>query len=185
MSRAGIRRTYGTILGAVLAFIVLPLVVIVWVSFFANRILAFPASGYTLDWYARALDTDAFRDGFVTSVETALFATAASLASACGEPRPGSRPLPGPRRRAGPAARADGRDGHRRRRRPVHRLHRGRGAARYPGGWHARRPARGPHADRAALDHPTGQRVPRVGRPGDRGGGRESRGRPAHRAAAR
>jgi len=80
MSRAGIRWTYGTILGAVLAFIVLPLVVIVWVSFFANRILAFPASGYTLDWYARALDTDAFRDGFVTSVETALFATAASLA---------------------------------------------------------------------------------------------------------
>ncbi|MBP33481.1 ABC transporter permease [Methylobacterium sp.] len=80
MSRAGIRRTYGAISGAVLAFIVLPLVVIVWVSFFANRILAFPASGYTLDWYARALDTDALRDGFVTSVETALFATAASLA---------------------------------------------------------------------------------------------------------
>lgn len=49
MSRAGIRRTYGAISGAVLAFIVLPLVVIVWVSFFANRILAFPASGYTLD----------------------------------------------------------------------------------------------------------------------------------------
>ncbi|SEH92519.1 putative spermidine/putrescine transport system permease protein [Methylobacterium sp. 275MFSha3.1] len=80
MSRAGIRRTYGAISGAVLAFIVLPLVVIVWVSFFANRILAFPASGYTLDWYARALETDVFRDGFVTSVETALFATAASLA---------------------------------------------------------------------------------------------------------
>lgn len=79
MSRAGIRRTYGAISGAVLVFIVLPLLVIVWVSFFANRILAFPASGYTLDWYARALDTDAFRDGFVTSVETALFATAASL----------------------------------------------------------------------------------------------------------
>ncbi|MDH2312366.1 ABC transporter permease [Methylobacterium brachiatum] len=80
MSRAAIRRTYGTVSGVVLAFIVLPLVVIVWVSFFANRILAFPASGYTLDWYARALDTDAFRDGFVTSVQTALFATAASLA---------------------------------------------------------------------------------------------------------
>ncbi|CAA2155398.1 Putative 2-aminoethylphosphonate transport system permease protein PhnV [Methylobacterium brachiatum] len=80
MSRAGIRRTYGAISGAVLAFIVLPLVVIVCVSFFANRILAFPASGYTLEWYARALDTDAFRDGFVTSVQTALFATAASLA---------------------------------------------------------------------------------------------------------
>ncbi|WP_267360880.1 MULTISPECIES: ABC transporter permease [unclassified Methylobacterium] len=80
MSRTGIRWTYGAISGVVLAFIVLPLVVIVWVSFFANRILAFPASGYTLDWYARALDTDAFREGFVTSVETALFAMAASLA---------------------------------------------------------------------------------------------------------
>lgn len=80
MSRAAIRRTYGAISGVVLAFIVLPLVVIVWVSFFANRILAFPASGYTVDWYVRALETDAFRDGFVTSVQTALFATAASLA---------------------------------------------------------------------------------------------------------
>ncbi|KAB1073501.1 ABC transporter permease [Methylobacterium planeticum] len=79
MSSTAIRRTYGAVSALVLAFILLPLVVIVWVSFFANRILAFPASGYTLDWYARALATDSFRDGFVTSVETALFATAASL----------------------------------------------------------------------------------------------------------
>ena len=80
MQSATLRRTYGAITGLVLAFILLPLVVIVWVSFFANRILAFPATGYTLDWYVRALGNDAFRDGFVTSVETAVFATVASLA---------------------------------------------------------------------------------------------------------
>ena len=79
MSSTALRRAYGAASTLVLAFILLPLVVIVWVSFFANRILAFPASGYTLDWYARALATDSFRDGFVTSVEAALFATAASL----------------------------------------------------------------------------------------------------------
>lgn len=38
----------------VVGFIVLPLVIVVWASFFANKILSFPPQGYTLDWYIRA-----------------------------------------------------------------------------------------------------------------------------------
>jgi putative spermidine/putrescine transport system permease protein len=45
MSSTALRRAYGAASTLVLALILLPLVVIVWVSFFANRILAFPASG--------------------------------------------------------------------------------------------------------------------------------------------
>jgi putative spermidine/putrescine transport system permease protein len=64
----------------VLGFIVLPLAVIVWVSFFSNRILSFPPEGYTLDWYARAWDRREFREGLFLSLQTALFASLASLA---------------------------------------------------------------------------------------------------------
>ncbi|HEY0327959.1 MAG TPA: ABC transporter permease [Rhodopseudomonas sp.] len=70
---------YGATTLVVTAFIVLPLVVIVWMSFFANKILAFPPSGYTLDWYRRAWETDVFRDGLIVSLQTGLFATLASL----------------------------------------------------------------------------------------------------------
>ena len=65
---------------AVLGFIVLPLAVIVWVSFFSNRILSFPPEGYTLDWYARAWSRAEFREGLLLSLQTALFASLASLA---------------------------------------------------------------------------------------------------------
>lgn len=63
----------------VIAFIVLPLAVIVWASFFANKILAFPPSGYTFDWYVRAWERDEFREGFLLSLQTALFASLCSL----------------------------------------------------------------------------------------------------------
>lgn len=80
MGLVAVNRVYGTLTAIVLAFVVLPLAAVVWVSFFANRILSFPATGYTLDWYVRAWEQDAFRNGFVTSVETALIAVAISLA---------------------------------------------------------------------------------------------------------
>ncbi|OYX12764.1 MAG: ABC transporter permease [Rhizobiales bacterium 32-66-8] len=79
MNPATVARLYAVITSVVMAFIVLPLLAIIWVSFFSNRILAFPAEGYTLSWYVRAWEMDAFRDGFLTSVQTALLATAASL----------------------------------------------------------------------------------------------------------
>lgn len=79
MGLLAVNRIYAAITALVLAFVVLPLGAVIWVSFFANRILSFPATGYTLDWYARAWELDAFRNGFITSVETALVAVAISL----------------------------------------------------------------------------------------------------------
>lgn len=74
-----LRAAYATISTLVLAFIVLPLVGVVWMSFFSNKILSFPPQGYTLDWYARAFEASEFRNGFLVSVQTSLIATAASL----------------------------------------------------------------------------------------------------------
>ncbi|WP_296580739.1 ABC transporter permease [Xanthobacter sp.] len=80
MGLLAVNRIYAAISALVLAFVVLPLGAVIWVSFFANRILSFPATGYTLDWYVRAWQLDSFRNGFITSVETALVAVALSLA---------------------------------------------------------------------------------------------------------
>jgi putative spermidine/putrescine transport system permease protein len=63
----------------VIGFIVLPLGIVVWSSFFSNKILSFPPQGYTLDWYARAWSRDEFRDGLILSLKTALFASVGSL----------------------------------------------------------------------------------------------------------
>lgn len=79
MNHATISRLYAGLSALVLAFIVLPLFAIVWVSFFSNRILSFPPDGYTLSWYTRAWSMEAFRDGFITSVETATCAALISL----------------------------------------------------------------------------------------------------------
>lgn len=79
MTETALRRTYGTLTGLVLGFVVLPLVVIMWASFFSNRILTFPPEGYTWSWYARAWSLDDFRQGFLTSVAVAICATASSL----------------------------------------------------------------------------------------------------------
>jgi putative spermidine/putrescine transport system permease protein len=65
---------------AALLFLVAPLVVIVWASFFADKTLTFPPSGYTLAWYARAWDMEEFARGFIMSAQVAVFATLTSLA---------------------------------------------------------------------------------------------------------
>jgi putative spermidine/putrescine transport system permease protein len=63
----------------VLAFVLGPLAVIVWVAFFADAIIAFPPSGYTLSWFARAWQSDAFRSGFLLSLQIGVIASLASL----------------------------------------------------------------------------------------------------------
>jgi len=56
----------------VFAFVLCPLVFVVWLSFFKDAILTFPPSGYTLHWYVSAWRNDAFANGFVFSVQIAL-----------------------------------------------------------------------------------------------------------------
>ncbi|WP_217349219.1 ABC transporter permease [Polaromonas sp. C04] len=63
----------------IFAFIIAPLLVIVWASFFSDRILTFPPSGYTLSWFARAWALQDFASGFTTSLEVGVCATLGSL----------------------------------------------------------------------------------------------------------
>ncbi|MBN8188823.1 ABC transporter permease [Salipiger thiooxidans] len=74
-----IRFTYAAIATIVIGFIVLPMVLIVWMSFFSNPILSFPPEGYTLDWYRRAWSMSDFRGGFFTSLQISLCATVLAL----------------------------------------------------------------------------------------------------------
>jgi len=60
----------------VMAFLVLPLVVIVGSSLTASQFLSFPPQGYTLAWYAKVLDDPSYVAAFTTS---SVLATAATL----------------------------------------------------------------------------------------------------------
>ena len=62
-----------------LAFIVLPIVLVLWLSFFSNEILALPPDGYSLRWYGALAQQPQFLSGFWTSLYVALLATAAGL----------------------------------------------------------------------------------------------------------
>jgi putative spermidine/putrescine transport system permease protein len=61
------------------ALVLAPLVAVLWVSFFENKIIGFPPTGYTLRWYVNAWSFTRFHRGFVLSVELGLIATLASL----------------------------------------------------------------------------------------------------------
>ena len=66
--------------GLALSFILLPLVLVAWLSFFRDDVVVFPPSGYTLRWFRAILDQRNFVDGFVTSLEAGIFAMLAGLA---------------------------------------------------------------------------------------------------------
>jgi putative spermidine/putrescine transport system permease protein len=66
--RAGV----GTVFGIVL----LPMLAVVWLSFFNQEVVSFPPEGYTWRWYVNAWDQRQFARGFVTSLEVALLAAA-------------------------------------------------------------------------------------------------------------
>ncbi|MCG8350163.1 MAG: ABC transporter permease [Chloroflexales bacterium] len=56
----------------VFGFILIPVVFVVWISFFSNQIISFPAQGYTLRWYANIWLQRAFADGFRLSLQVAV-----------------------------------------------------------------------------------------------------------------
>ncbi|MFI7585748.1 ABC transporter permease [Spongisporangium articulatum] len=62
-----------------LAFIYVPLAVVLVNSFNTSRTFGWPPSGFTLDWWGRALDSSGVRSAVVTSVVVALGATAVAL----------------------------------------------------------------------------------------------------------
>ncbi|HEX7384895.1 MAG TPA: ABC transporter permease [Burkholderiaceae bacterium] len=73
------RAAYAGLIAAIFGFVLMPLVVIVWASFFADHILTFPPHGYTLGWFARAWKLQDFASGFVTSLQVGACATLLSL----------------------------------------------------------------------------------------------------------
>lgn len=61
------------------ALILTPLVFVGWLSFFANEIVSFPPTGYTLRWFAHIFDQNNFVGGFVTSLQVGVAAMAGGL----------------------------------------------------------------------------------------------------------
>src|ERR1039457_6716273 len=60
-------------------FMVLPIALVLWLSFFKNEILSLPPEGYSLRWYSEMLAQRQFISGFWTSLDVALLATACGL----------------------------------------------------------------------------------------------------------
>jgi putative spermidine/putrescine transport system permease protein len=66
--------------GVALGFVLLPLGLVSWLSFFRNEVVSFPPEGYTLRWFPAILEQRNFVDGFVMSLEVGAFAMLAGLA---------------------------------------------------------------------------------------------------------
>ncbi len=62
-----------------LAFIYIPLAVIVIYAFGESKTFSWPIEGYTLDWFERAFESSGARDAFLYSVKTGLLATLVAL----------------------------------------------------------------------------------------------------------
>jgi putative spermidine/putrescine transport system permease protein len=66
--------------GVGLAFIYVPLIVLAIYAFNSSNILEWPPPGLTLDWFPKAIENEAAREAFVTSLKAAAAATAIALA---------------------------------------------------------------------------------------------------------
>ncbi len=65
--------------GAVLAFIYVPLALVVMYAFNPSGTASWPPNGFTLRWFGEALENTGLRDAFLTSVAIALCATLVAL----------------------------------------------------------------------------------------------------------
>jgi putative spermidine/putrescine transport system permease protein len=65
--------------GAGLAFIYIPLIVIGIYAFNSSKILKWPPPGLTLEWFTKAFESESLREAFLTSIEAGLIATAIAM----------------------------------------------------------------------------------------------------------
>ena len=72
MLRGMVGLTYATIL--------LPVVAVVWLSFFDQEVISFPPAGYSTRWYVNAWDKKQFARGFWLSLQVALVAASIGVA---------------------------------------------------------------------------------------------------------
>ncbi|MCX8997948.1 ABC transporter permease [Rhizobiaceae bacterium BDR2-2] len=68
--------------GAVFLFILLPLIFVIWLSFYRQEIPSFPPDGYSTAWYAAAIGNRRFIDALILSVQVGVIATVIGLALA-------------------------------------------------------------------------------------------------------
>ncbi len=66
--------------GVGLAFIYIPLIVLAIYAFNSSDILKWPPPGLTLDWFPKAIENEAAREAFVTSIKAGVAATAIAIA---------------------------------------------------------------------------------------------------------
>src|SRR3954464_5835473 len=65
--------------GVGLAFIYIPLIVIVIYAFNSSKILAWPPPGWTTHWFSQAFKSEAQREAFFPSLKAGVFATAIAM----------------------------------------------------------------------------------------------------------
>ncbi|MEY2425039.1 MAG: putative spermidine/putrescine transport system permease protein [Actinomycetota bacterium] len=75
--RARILLRIGT--GLTLAFIYVPLAIIILYAFNESRIQTWPIPGFTLEWFGKAINNQGARDALTTSLKAAVGATALAL----------------------------------------------------------------------------------------------------------
>ena len=73
------RAALRTAAGLSLAYILLPMVFVIWLAFFRQEIPSFPPEGYSLKWFGSIAGNDRFIEGFLLSLEIAVIATAIGL----------------------------------------------------------------------------------------------------------
>jgi putative spermidine/putrescine transport system permease protein len=73
------RLTFDAAVVGTFVFMVLPIALVLWLSFFSNEILSLPPEGYSLRWYGEMIRQRQFISGFWTSLDVALLATACGL----------------------------------------------------------------------------------------------------------
>ncbi len=78
--RRGRRWALNAAAATALAYILLPLIFIVWLAFFRQEIPSFPPEGYSLRWFAAILEQRKFVDGFAMSFQVGVLATLIGLA---------------------------------------------------------------------------------------------------------
>jgi putative spermidine/putrescine transport system permease protein len=61
------------------AVIITPILFVCWLSFFANEIVSFPPTGYTLRWFGHIFDQNNFVSGFLTSLQVGIAAMIGGL----------------------------------------------------------------------------------------------------------
>lgn len=74
------RPAWTVIVGVIVyAFMLVPVAVVVWMSFFKQAYLTFPPDGYSLRWYTGLKDQPALFDGLFYSLEIAVITTIISV----------------------------------------------------------------------------------------------------------